>query len=84
MSSIRIGGIVFQIFPADHEPRHVHALYGNVVVVVDLRYDRAVALSNRADAIAPANAKRSDIKKILTAAAEHFDELIAAWEKLHP
>ncbi len=42
------------------------------------------ALASREDAIQPANAKRSDVKRILRAAAEHFDVLVAAWEKMHP
>jgi hypothetical protein len=59
-------------------------LYAGVEVIIDLLDDRAVALSGRADAIAPANAKRNDVKKMLNAAREHFDELVAAWEKMHP
>lgn len=75
---------MFQCFPIDHEPRHVHALYAGIEVIVDLLDDRAVALADRADRISPANAKRSDVKKILKVAGEHFDELVAAWERMHP
>ncbi len=53
-------------------------------VVVDLLDGRTVALASREDAIQPANAKRSDVKRILRVAAEHFDVLVAAWEKMHP
>ena len=84
VSSVRIGGIIFQLFPVDHEPRHVHALYGNVRAVVDLLDDRTVALANRDDCIKPANAKRSDVNKILSTPSEHFDTLVAAWERMHP
>ncbi|MHB8432350.1 MAG: DUF4160 domain-containing protein [Candidatus Tyrphobacter sp.] len=84
MSSVRIGGIIFQLFPVDHEPRHVHALYAGIEVIVDLLDDRTVALADRTDRISPGNAKRSDVKKILRVAAEHFDELVAAWERMHP
>ncbi|GGA63567.1 hypothetical protein GCM10011507_13980 [Edaphobacter acidisoli] len=52
-------------------------------VIVDLLEDGNVALANRRDAIRPANAKRSDVKKILRSAAEHFDDLVALWEKTH-
>ena len=83
MSSLRIHGIVFQLFPADHEPRHVHALYAGIEVIV-LLGDRRVALADRRDRISPGNAKRADVKKILRVAAEHFDELVAAWERMHP
>jgi hypothetical protein len=34
-------------------------------------------------AFAPGNAKRRDVRKILKAAAEHFDELVSLWEKMH-
>lgn len=84
MSTVRVGGIIFQVFPYDHEPRHVHGLYAGIEVIVDLLDDRAVALSDRVDAIAPTNAKRSDVKKVLKAARDHFDELVAAWETMHP
>ncbi len=84
VSSVRIGGIVFQLFPSDHEPRHVHGLYAGVRVVVDLLAGRAVALSNRDDCIRPANAKRSDVTKILAAARDNYDVLVEAWEKMHP
>jgi hypothetical protein len=84
VSSVRIGGIIFQIFPVDHEPRHVHALYAGIALIVDLLDDRTVALANRPDRISPGNAKRSDVKKILRVAAAHFDELVAAWERMHP
>ena len=52
-------------------------------VVVDLRFDGTVALAGRDDAVRPANAKRSDVKKILRAAAEHFEQLRALWEAIH-
>jgi Domain of unknown function (DUF4160) len=72
------------VFPYDHEPRHVHGLYAGTGVIIDLLDDRAVALADRIDAISPAGAKRSDVKKLLNAARDHFDELVAAWEKMHP
>jgi hypothetical protein len=31
----------------------------------------------------PQNAKRSDVKRILNAAAQHFDELTKLWEEIH-
>jgi len=84
VSSVRVGGIIFQFFPVDHEPRHAHAHYAGIEVIVDLLDDRTVALSEREDRIQPANAKRSDVKKILKTAAEHFDDLVAACERMHP
>jgi hypothetical protein len=63
VSTVRVRGIIFQVFPYDHEPRHVHALYAGIEVIIDLLDDRAIALSDHVGAIAPANAKRNDVKK---------------------
>jgi len=84
VSSLRVGGVCFRIYPGDHEPRHVHGEYAEMVAIVDLRADGTVALAEREDRIKPANAKRTDVKKILKAAQEHFDALVAAWESMHP
>ena len=35
------------------------------------------------DAIRPTNAKRADVRKILNAAAQHFEALANLWEKIH-
>jgi len=51
-----------------------------MVVLVNLLGDRTVELRE----VQPATAKRTDVRKILKAASEHFDELVAAWEKMHP
>jgi hypothetical protein len=45
--------------------------------------DGTIAIAKRRDAIRPGNAKRSDIRRILTVAAEHFDSLVELWEKMH-
>jgi hypothetical protein len=81
---VRVGGICFRIYPLDHNPRHVHAEYAGIEAIVDLRADGTVALAGRVARLWPANAKRSDVKKILTAAQEHFDLLVAMWEEMHP
>jgi hypothetical protein len=49
----------------------------------DLLSTGDVALADRKDAIRPGDAKRADVRKILDAAAEHFDDLVALWEKIH-
>lgn len=69
------------MYSNDHPPRHVHGFSGGTEAIVNLG-DRTVALAKRDDAVRPANAKRSDVKKILRAAATHFDELAALWEKI--
>lgn len=81
--SLRFGGVRFLVYSNDHPPRHIHGFASETEAIVDLRSDRTVALANRADAIRPANAKRSDVKKILRAAAANFDELVALWESIY-
>ena len=80
MVSLRSGGIRFVAYSNDHPPRHVHGFTGETEAVVDLRLNGTVALAQRNDAIRPANAKRSEVKKILSAAALHFEELVELWE----
>ena len=82
MGSLRFGGVWFIAYSNDHPPRHVHGFTGETEAIVDLRSDGAVALAGRDDAVQPANAKRSDVKKILKAAALHFEELAALWEAM--
>jgi hypothetical protein len=78
--SLRFGGVRFVTYSNDHPPRHVHGFSGETEAIVDLRRDGNVALAKRSDAVRPANAKRSDVKKILKAAMENFEELTALWE----
>ena len=56
---------------------------GETEAIVDLRVDGTVALAKRDDAVRPANAKRSDVKKILRVASEQFEQLTALWEAIH-
>jgi len=63
---------------------HVHAEYAEAEVVIELKADGTVALADRSDQIQPKDAKRSDIKRVLSAAQDHFDELVFVWEKMHP
>lgn len=83
MGSLKFGGIQFVVYSNDHPPRHVHGFLSETEVIVDLRSDGNISLADRRDAIRPANAKRTDVKKILNAAAQHFDELVALWEEIH-
>jgi hypothetical protein len=83
VGSLRFGGIRFVAYSNDHPPRHVHGFMQDTEVIVDLRMDGTVALAKRADAIRPANAKRASVKKVLMAAADHFEELVALWEATH-
>jgi hypothetical protein len=83
VSSLRFGGVLFKVYPQDHEPRQVHGFIGGAEVIVDLHPDGTVRLADRNDCIRPGHAKRTDVRKILNAAAECFDELVAKWEKMH-
>jgi uncharacterized protein DUF4160 len=83
VGSLKFDGVLFVAYSNDHPPRHVHGFASDIEVIVDLRLDGTVALAKRDDAIRPANAKRSDVKKILNAAALHFEELAALWEDIH-
>lgn len=83
MVSLRFGGVRFVAYSNDHLPRHVHGFAGETEAIVELRFDGTVGLARREDAVRPANAKRSDARKILRAAAEHFEELAALWEIIH-
>lgn len=83
MASIRFAGVLFVAYPQDHMPCHVHGFVDETEVIVDLRPNRTVALADRADAIRSGNAKRSSIRRVLNTAAEHFDELVALWERMH-
>ena len=83
MGSIRFDGIRFTAYTMDHAPRHVHAFYAEIEVIVDLRPDGRVSLADRTDAIRPGNGSKSDVRHILLAAAGHFEELVTLWEKHH-
>ncbi|MGD0632240.1 MAG: DUF4160 domain-containing protein [Terracidiphilus sp.] len=83
MGSIRFDGVRFVAYTMDHEPRHVHGFYADVEAIVDLRPDGKVLLANRTDAVRPSNGSKSDVRHVLTVAAQHFDELVRLWEKNH-
>jgi Domain of unknown function (DUF4160) len=83
VGSLRFGGVRFVAYSNDYPPRHVHAFAGDTEAIIDLRLNGTVTLAERADAIRPANAKRSDVKKILSSAALHFEELAVLWEGIH-
>ena len=85
MGSIRFDGVRFVAYLEDHEPCHVHGFYAETEVVVELRDkpQKEVACTNRSNAVRPGNASRSDVKHILQAATEHFDELVQLWREAH-
>lgn len=76
-------GVWFTVFADDHPPPHVHGYLGAVLVVVDLLRDGGTAESTRSKAVKPANAKRSDVRRVLRAASENAATLHALWEQMH-
>jgi hypothetical protein len=83
VASLRFGNVLFIVYPQDHEPRHVHGFMGETEVIVDIGIDGTVGLADRPDSIRPGNAKRSEVRRILRSSAEHFDDLVSLWEKMH-
>jgi hypothetical protein len=83
VASLSFGSVSFIAYPQDHEPRHVHGFAGEAEAIVNLNANGTVTLANRADALRPRNAKRSDVRRVLNAAGEHFEELVSLWEKMH-
>ena len=39
-------------------------------------------MAKKVTAIKPRDAKRTDVRKILDAAAEHYDDIVTAWERM--
>jgi hypothetical protein len=81
MSTVRAGGVRFRLYPQDHEPRHAHGIIGRGQVIVALRGDGTVTLARRPDAAVAVT--KSEVHKVLRAAAEHFEALVNAWDRMH-
>jgi DNA-directed RNA polymerase subunit L len=81
MGTIRRDGVWFTVYSNDHPPRHVHAATGDIAVIAEISPNGMVEVAERADAICPRNAKRSDVRKVLKIADRYCDELIELWEK---
>lgn len=76
-----MGEVRFRVYPQDHDPRHVHGFISGGQVIVDLRADGTVDLAKREDNTC--GLTRSEIRKVLDAAAEAFSELADLWERMH-
>ena len=83
MGSFEFDGITFRVYSGDHDPAHVHCRYQGITVIIELGADRTVGLASRRDAVLPANAKKSHIRRVLNLAGVHFDELLELWEEAH-
>jgi hypothetical protein len=82
VSTVRAGSVRFRIYPQDHEPIHAHGRYAETVLVVQLSADGTVVIADRRDAVFPANARASDVRKILRAAVEKYYEIAAEWKRM--
>ena len=71
---LRQGGLRIVIYPNDHPPTHVHVIGAGWEVVIDL-----VRLELR-EAIGCAE---HDARQALRLFAEHRDELLRAWRRIH-
>ena len=83
MGSKTFDGVWFVAYSHDHLPPHVHGRYAETEVIIDLLPVGTVRRSRRWDSVEPANAKKSDIRRILEVAAAHAAELRQLWEKTH-
>jgi hypothetical protein len=83
MGSLRFDGVRFWIFVDDHLPPHIHARYAEISVVLDLLPSRGIAISSRALAVRPPDAKSNDLNRVLRIARMHETALRELWRSLH-
>jgi hypothetical protein len=72
----------FSLIPPTTRQHMCMGKYAETEVLVELT-NNEIRIASRKDAIRPPNAKRSDVKKIMQAAAMHGEELVALWEQVH-
>lgn len=82
MGSKRFGEALFQAHSGDHDPRHIHASIGGHEVLLELGYDGKVRIANRRDALR--GVTKTEARRALRLANDHFDELVTLWEKAAP
>jgi hypothetical protein len=76
VGSVKGRGVLFRVLPNDHPGApvpHVHAWIGAGEVVIELMPDRTVRLSERHPVPVRGDVKRSEVRKALNEAAEHYD-----------
>jgi hypothetical protein len=71
---LRIDGLRVVIYPNDHPPAHVHVIGGGWVVVVNL-----IGLELR-EVI---GCEEPEARRVLRLIADHRDELMGAWRRIH-
>jgi len=73
----RAGGFRCVIYTSDHEPAHVHVV-GDGHAKINL-----VGPNGLPELVFSVGIKKSDMRRLLTEAAEHRDELVDRWEHIH-
>jgi len=67
-------GVWFEAYSDDHLPPHVHGYYASVEVIVEF-INGKTRLAHRKKAVIPANAKQTDVNRILRTANKNADDL---------
>jgi len=83
MRSLRFDGVRFMVYVDDHPPPHVHARHAEVAVILDLIAGGGIAISRRAFAVRPPNAKQNDLNRVLRVALENESALRDLWRSLY-
>jgi hypothetical protein len=75
-------GVRFAAWSDDHDPAHVHAFYAGVEVVLDLNPDtEEIVLADRKKRVIPADAKKSDVNRIIRVANQNADAVFELWRE---
>jgi len=73
-----INGFQFIIWPADHEPPHVHVFKGDGEAKIHIGNDKHAPAF-----VSITGWTKRDAKFIWNIVAEHQEKLLDAWEKIH-
>jgi hypothetical protein len=75
-------GVRFAAWSDDHNPPHVHGYYAGIEVILDLIAERQeIVLANRKKRVIPANARRSDINRIVRTAKDNAEAVFELWKE---
>ena len=83
MGTKTIGGVWFICFAHDHTPRHIHAKYADIEVVLEISGDGSIRVADRPDRVTPRHAKRSSVRHVLRVAKGNAPALLLLWETMH-
>jgi hypothetical protein len=83
MGSLRFDGVRFVVYVDDHPPPHVHARYAETAVILDLLPGGGIAISERAFAVRPPNAKQNGLNRVVRVARENEAALRDLWRSLY-